>query len=47
MTLEEIRTVLDPKLYIGRCPEQVERYANLCLAKAKEVGTLSAEDINL
>lgn len=47
LTLEEIRTVLDPKLYIGRCPEQVERYANLCLAKAKEVGTLSAEDINL
>ena len=47
LSLEEIRSVLDPKLYIGRCPEQVERYANHCLEVARNVGTLQAEDINL
>ena len=47
LSLEEIRSVLDPKLYIGRCPEQVERYANHCLEVALKVGTLQAEDINL
>ena len=26
MTKEEIEAVLDPKLYTGRCAEQVERY---------------------
>ena len=26
MTLEQMEAVMDPKLYIGRCPEQVEAY---------------------
>ena len=26
MSKEEMEAVLDPALYIGRCPEQVERY---------------------
>ena len=26
MTQEEIEAVLEPSLYIGRCPEQVERF---------------------
>lgn len=26
MTAEEIEAVLDPKLYIGRCPQQVDAF---------------------
>ena len=26
MTPEEIEALLDPKLYVGRCPEQVDRF---------------------
>ena len=26
MTMEHLQTVLDPKLYIGRCPEQVDEF---------------------
>ena len=47
LDLDEIRTVLDPSLYIGRCPEQVERYASSCLETAQRIGTLSMEDVNL
>ncbi len=47
LSLEEIRQVLDPKLYIGRCEEQVERYATACLERARQVGPLTSEDINL
>ena len=47
LSLEEIQSVLDPKLYIGRCPEQVERYAKHCLEVAKQVGAVAAEDVQL
>ena len=26
MTPQEIEALLDPKLYVGRCPEQVDRF---------------------
>lgn len=47
LSLEEIQSVLDPKLYIGRCPEQVERFARRCLERAEQVGAVAAEDVQI
>lgn len=47
LTLEEIKSVLDPKLYIGRCPEQAARYADHCLEVVAEIHAAAAEDVNL
>ena len=47
LTLEELRQVLEPARYIGRCPEQTEQFAAACLARAREVGPLTSEDITL
>lgn len=34
LTLEEIEKELDPKLYIGRCPSQVDEFLNECVKPA-------------
>ena len=47
LTLDEIRAVMDPQRYIGRSAEQVERYAASCLARAREIGPLTSEDVSL
>ena len=46
MTEEEINAVLDPKLYIGRCPEQVTRYLASIQPLIANASTETAE-INL
>ena len=46
MTEEEINAVLDPKLYIGRCPEQVTRYLASIQPLLADASTETAE-INL
>ena len=46
MTLEEMRTLLNPSDYIGRCPEQVESYLAQVKPALEGVGTDIAE-INL
>ena len=46
MTEDEINAVLDPKLYIGRCPEQVTRYLASIQPLLAEASTETAE-INL
>lgn len=43
----ELEELMEPSRYIGRCPEQVERYANHCLEIAHQAGTAKSEDINL
>ena len=32
MTREQLEGVLDPKLYIGRCPEQVDEFLSQCVS---------------
>ncbi|MBR2731682.1 MAG: adenylosuccinate lyase [Clostridia bacterium] len=46
MTEAEINALLDPKLYIGRCPEQVTRYLEAIRPLIAEASTETAE-INL
>ena len=46
MTLEEMRTLLNPSDYIGRCQEQVEAYLAQVKPALEGVGTEIAE-INL
>ena len=43
MTASEIEASLDPKLYTGRCAEQVENYVNKCRDLFAEAGTEMAE----
>jgi adenylosuccinate lyase len=31
MTMDELLKLRDPKLYIGRCPEQVDAFLNECV----------------
>ncbi len=44
---EELRDLMEPKRYVGRCPEQTERYARFCLETALRVGAAPAEDVTL
>ena len=46
MTPQEIEALLDPKLYVGRCPEQVERFLGGLSELLKDVQHETAE-INL
>ena len=46
MTEEEIRAVMKPQAYIGRCPEQVDRFVKVCRSKLN-VPARAAEDINV
>ena len=46
MTPQEIEALLDPKLYVGRCPEQVERFLGGLSELLKDVQRETAE-INL
>jgi len=46
MTREEVEAVLEPSLYIGRCPEQVENYLNEIEPLLKNVRE-GSPDINL
>ena len=46
MTPQEIEAMLDPKLYVGRCPEQVERFLGGLSELLKDVQHETAE-INL
>ena len=46
MTPQEIEVLLDPKLYVGRCPEQVERFLGGLSELLKDVQHETAE-INL
>ena len=46
LTEAEIRAVMKPEAYIGRCPEQVERFCAVCRSKLNAAET-KAEDINL
>ena len=46
MTPQEIEALLDPKLYVGRCPEQVERFLGSLSELLKDVQHETAE-INL
>ena len=46
MTPQEIEALLDPKLYVGRCPEQVERFLGGLSELLKDVKHETAE-INL
>ena len=46
MTHQEIEALLDPKLYVGRCPEQVERFLGGLSELLKDVQHETAE-INL
>ncbi len=46
MTREEIEAVLEPSLYIGRCPEQVDNYLKEIRPLLKDVGEGNGE-INL
>ena len=43
----ELEALMEPSRYIGRCPEQVERYAGHCLEVARQAGAARAEDIDL
>lgn len=43
----ELEALMEPSRYIGRCPEQVERYAGHCLEVARRIGTAEVEDISL
>ena len=46
MTPQEIEALLDPKLYVGRCPEQVERFLGGLSELLRDVQHETAE-INL
>ena len=46
MTPQEIEALLDSKLYVGRCPEQVERFLGGLSELLKDVQHETAE-INL
>ena len=49
MSMDELLALKDPKLYIGRCPEQVDAFLNECvnpLLKAHEAD-LAVEDVEL
>ncbi len=43
----ELEAVLEPSRYVGRCPEQVERYAAQCLEAARRIGARRTEDVEL
>ena len=43
MTREELDAVMDPRLYIGRCPEQVERFLAQCAPLLKDAPRAEAE----
>lgn len=47
LSLDEMKAVLDPKRYIGRCPEQVAAYAAKCLETAEKIGAVAAEAVEL
>ena len=46
MTEAEIRAVMTPEAYIGRCPEQVDRFVAVCMAKLSTEAA-AAEDLTL
>ena len=49
MTMDELIALRDPKLYIGRCPEQVDAFLNECvkpLLKAHEAD-LAVDEVEL
>ena len=46
LTEAEIRAVMKPEAYIGRCPEQVERFCAVCRSKLS-AAEVAAEDVNL
>ena len=49
MTMDELLKIRDPKLYIGRCPEQVDTFLNECvnpLLKAHEAD-LAVDEVEL
>jgi len=43
----ELRDLMEPGRYVGRCPEQTERYARYCLETALRIGAARAEDVTL
>ena len=47
LNAEEIEAILRPEDFTGRSAEQVERYAASCLARAREIGPLTSEDVSL
>ena len=46
MTEAEIRAVMKPEAYIGRCPEQVDRFVAVCRSKLSD-DAVQAEEVNL
>ena len=46
MSLEEMNAALDPKAYVGRCPEQVEKYLEKIKPYTLGAG-VEAEEINV
>ena len=49
MTMDELVALRDPKLYIGRCPEQVDAFLDECvkpLLKAHEAD-LAVDEVEL
>jgi len=44
---EELRELMEPGRYVGRCPEQTERYARYCLEMALRIGAARTEDVTL
>ena len=46
MTEAEIRAVMKPEAYIGRCPEQVDRFVAVCRSKLSDTA-VQAEEVNL
>lgn len=44
---DELEALMEPARYVGRCAEQVERYAARCLEAVREAGTVQSEDISL
>jgi len=47
LTLEEIRSVMTPSAYIGRCPEQVAAYTGKCLERVASIEANDAPDVTL
>ncbi len=43
----ELEAALDPARYVGRSPEQAERYAARCLETARRAGAQRTEDVEL
>jgi adenylosuccinate lyase len=49
MTMDELVALRDPKLYIGRCPEQVDAFLNGCVRPliAAHKDDLDVSDVEL